>query len=152
MSWNLVCSMGLIMLIVFFYSFISSKFRPKSMSHVPFMRGALNYLHPTESHHMSSIHCRFFCTESRSGRLRLTYLHREKNDGVLQAICWNAISWMKTVVSWLELHWNLLPRVQLTINQHWLGQWLGAGQATSHYLNQWWRSFITHICHSVPMS
>ena len=27
--------------------------------------------------------------------------------------------------------------VQLTIFQHWFRQWLGADQATSHYLNQW---------------
>ena len=29
-------------------------------------------------------------------------------------------------------------RVQLTIFQHWFRLWLGAVQATSHYLSQWW--------------
>ena len=38
----------------------------------------------------------------------------------------------------LKFHWRLFPRVQLTIFQHWFRWWLGAGQATSHYLNQWW--------------
>ena len=38
----------------------------------------------------------------------------------------------------LRFHWNLFPRVQLTIFHHWFRQWLGAGQVTSHYLNQWW--------------
>ena len=38
----------------------------------------------------------------------------------------------------LKIHWTLFLRVQLTIFQHWFRQWLGAGQATSHYLNQWW--------------
>ena len=28
--------------------------------------------------------------------------------------------------------------VQLTIFQHWFRWWLGAGQATRHYLNHWW--------------
>ena len=38
----------------------------------------------------------------------------------------------------LKFHWSLFPRVQLTIFQHWFREWLGAVQATSHYLNQWW--------------
>ena len=36
-----------------------------------------------------------------------------------------------------KFHWSLLLRVQLTIFQHWFRYWLGTGQATSHYLNQW---------------
>ena len=32
----------------------------------------------------------------------------------------------------------LFPRPQLTIVHHWCRCWLGAGQATSEYLNQWW--------------
>ena len=50
----------------------------------------------------------------------------------------NAFSWMKMHKFRLIFHWNLFPRVQLTIFQHWFRLWLGAGQATSHYLNQWW--------------
>ena len=38
----------------------------------------------------------------------------------------------------LRFHWSLLLRVQLTIFQHWFRQWLGADQATSHCLHQWW--------------
>ena len=41
----------------------------------------------------------------------------------------------------LKFHWSLYPRVQLTIFDHWFIQWLGAGQATSHYLNQWWLDY-----------
>ena len=48
------------------------------------------------------------------------------------------ISWMKMHEFRLRFHWSLFPRVQLTIFQHWLRSWLGAGQAISHYLNQWW--------------
>ena len=38
----------------------------------------------------------------------------------------------------LTSHWSLFLGVQLTICQHWFRWWLGAGQATSHYLNQCW--------------
>ena len=38
----------------------------------------------------------------------------------------------------LKFHWSFFLRVQLTIFQHWFRQWLGAGQAASHCLNQWW--------------
>ena len=50
----------------------------------------------------------------------------------------NAFSWMKMYKFRLIFPWSLFPRVQLTIYQHWFRLWLGAGQATSHYLNQWW--------------
>ena len=35
-------------------------------------------------------------------------------------------------------NWIFFPRVQLTIFQHLFRKWLGAGQATIYYLNQWW--------------
>ena len=50
----------------------------------------------------------------------------------------SAVSWMKMYTFRLRCHWSLLPMVQLTIFRHWLGWWLGAGQATSSYLNWWW--------------
>ena len=37
----------------------------------------------------------------------------------------------------LIFHWNLSVWAQLTIFHHWFREWLGADQATSHYLNQW---------------
>ena len=50
----------------------------------------------------------------------------------------NAFSWMKMYKFRLRFHWSLFPRFQLTIFQHWFRWRLGADQATSHYLNQWW--------------
>ena len=44
---------------------------------------------------------------------------------------------------WIQL--NLFLRVQLAIKEHWFRWWLGAEQATSHYLNQWWPRSVTHI-------
>ena len=50
----------------------------------------------------------------------------------------NAFSWMKMYWFLLRFHWSVFLRVQLTIFQHWVRLWLGDGQATSHYLEQWW--------------
>ena len=50
----------------------------------------------------------------------------------------------------LKFYWSLFLEVQLTIFQHCLRQWVGAEQATSHYLNQWWPSSMTHICVTWP--
>ena len=50
----------------------------------------------------------------------------------------HAFPWMKMYEFRLKFHWSLFVRVQLTIYQHWFRWWLGADQATSHYLNQWW--------------
>ena len=50
--------------------------------------------------------------------------------------------WMKI----LEFHWNLYPRVHLTINQHWFKYWLVAFSVSGHYLNQCYPSSATHIC------
>ena len=49
-----------------------------------------------------------------------------------------AFSWMKMWEVWLDFQWSLFLRVLLTIFQHWFRWWLGAEQATSHYLNQSW--------------
>ena len=47
---------------------------------------------------------------------------------------------------------KFFPWVQLTMNQHWFRQWLGAEHATSHYLNQCWPSLLTYMQHSGEMS
>ena len=68
----------------------------------------------------------------------LTHWGRDKMDAISQTTFSSAFSWMKIFEFWLKFHWSLFPRVQLTIFQHWFRWWLGAVQATSHYLNQWW--------------
>ena len=42
----------------------------------------------------------------------------------------------------LGFHWIMFLRFELTIFQHWFRQWLGADQATSHYLNQGWLVYL----------
>ena len=58
----------------------------------------------------------------------------------------NAFSWMKLYGFRFNFNWSLFLRVQLTLFQHWFRKLLGADQATSHYLYQWWSNLLTHIC------
>ena len=57
---------------------------------------------------------------------------------IFQTTFSNAFSWMKMYKFRWEFHWSLFPGFQLTIFQHWFRYWLGADQATSHYLKQCW--------------
>ena len=68
----------------------------------------------------------------------LTHWDRDKMDSISQTTFSSAFSWMKMFEFRLKFHWSLFLRVQITISQHWFREWLGAVQATSHYLNQWW--------------
>ena len=68
----------------------------------------------------------------------LTHWGRDKMAVIFQTTLSNAFSWMKMYEVYLRFHWSLFLRFELTISQHWFRQWLGADQATSHYLNQWW--------------
>ena len=70
--------------------------------------------------------------------LTINKLRPRQMDAISQTTFSNAFSWMKMFEFRLKFHWSLFPRVQLTIFQQWFRWWLGAVQATSHYLNQWW--------------
>ena len=63
---------------------------------------------------------------------------RDKMVAVSQTMFSNAFSWMKMYEFRLKFQWSLFLRFQLIIFTHWFRYWLGAVQATSHYLNQWW--------------
>ena len=73
-----------------------------------------------------------------TGKWLLTHCGQDKMDAISQTSFSTAFSWMKMFEFRLKFHWSLFPRIQLTIFQHWFRKWLGAAQATSHYLNQWW--------------
>ena len=70
----------------------------------------------------------------------LTHWDRDESDNIPQKTFSNIFSPMKMFDFGLNFHWRLFlrVRVQLTIFQHWVRSWLGAFQATRHYLNQWW--------------
>ena len=80
----------------------------------------------------------------------LTHLPQEKMAAISQTMFSDAFLWMGSFAFWLKFHWSLFLRVQLTVFHHWFRWWLGAGQATSHYLNQWWLTFTDHICVTRP--
>ena len=68
----------------------------------------------------------------------LTHWDRYEMNNISQTTLSNVLYSMKMFEFRLKFHWSLFPVVQLTIFQHWIRLWLGAVQATSHYLNQWW--------------
>ena len=67
----------------------------------------------------------------------LTYWGRDELN-ISQTTFANVFSSVKMFEFWSKFHQSLFPRFQLTIFQHWFRLWLGAVQATGHYLNQWW--------------
>ena len=73
--------------------------------------------------------------------ITLTHWGRDKMAAISQTTLSNAFSWMTMLEFRIKFHWSLFIRVQLTISQHWFRWWLGADQATSHYLNQWWLDY-----------
>ena len=79
--------------------------------------------------------------------LMLTNSGRDQMAEFSQTTFWNAFSSMKIYWFPLKFHWNVFPRVQLTIFHQWFRWWLGAVQATSNYLNQWrfghWRIYAS---------
>ena len=68
---------------------------------------------------------------------------------IFQTTFSNTFSWKKTYKFWLELHWSVFVRVQLTIFQHWFRWWVSADQVTSHFLNLWWLNYWC-ICVTRP--
>ena len=52
----------------------------------------------------------------------------------------------------IHISWNLLPRVQLSMYKYSFMQWLGAEEATSHYLNQIWKYAFMIYWYKVPCS
>ena len=75
---------------------------------------------------------------------------RDKMAAVSQTTFSNENSWMKMCEFRLRFQWILFVNVQFTTFKHWFSWWLGADQATSHYLNQCYHSSSTHICVTRP--
>ena len=67
-------------------------------------------------------------------------------DGKLQTTLSNACFSIEMFEFQLKFHWSVFLRVQLTISQQRLKQWLGAEQPTSHFMNQCWLSSLMDIC------
>ena len=77
------------------------------------------------SRNLATLKCYLYTeTETRQNRRHFTFS--------------NAFYWMEIFEFWIKFHWTLFLGFQLTIFKHWFSQYRGAGQATNHYLNQWW--------------
>ena len=78
-------------------------------------------------------------------RLILAHWGRHKIAAISQRIYSNTFSWMKMYAFWLRFHCNCSYKGPInhipTLDQ--IMAW--ADQVTSHYLNQWWSSLLTHI-------
>ena len=72
----------------------------------------------------------------------LTHWGSHKMATILRLTFSHAFYWMKIISFLFEFPWNMNSGVQLLIYQHWFRWWLGADQATGHYLNQWWPSLL----------
>ena len=83
----------------------------------------------------------FFWNNLASSPTGLTHWGQDKMAAVSQTTFSKVFSWMKIYEFWLKFHWSLFLMVQLAIFHHWFRKWLGAVQATSHYLNQWWLGY-----------
>ena len=79
----------------------------------------------------------------------LTHWSWDKMAAILQTKHSTAFPKMKMYEFPLKFHWSLFPRIQkqLTIYSYsWaLVKIMAWRQATSHYLNQWWLSLLTHM-------
>ena len=79
------------------------------------------------------------CTSTAiHGTFSLTHWGWDKMAAFFQTTCSDAFSWIKMYQLRLKFHCSLFAMVQLTTFQHWIRWLLGADQATSHYLKQWW--------------
>ena len=72
------------------------------------------------------------------GAQSLTHWGWDKMYAIFQSTYSNAFSWIKLYEFHWSFHWHLFLRFKLTKIQHWCRKWLGADQATSCYLGQWW--------------
>ena len=80
----------------------------------------------------------------------LTYWGRDKMAAIVKTTFSNAFYWMKMYGFRFQCHWRWFLGVQLTQFQHWFRQWLGADQGTTHHMNPWWLSLVTHMCVTRP--
>ena len=72
----------------------------------------------------------------------LTHWVRNNMVVILQTIFSNSCLNIQFSYFGFNFHWNLFPRVESTIKQHWFSKWLSAEQVISNYLIQFWPIYI----------
>ena len=88
-------------------------------------------------------YCTCYCYRSISTHVMFSFhrfvvntLRSRQNDRLFADDTFKRIFLNEILEFRLKFHWSLFLRVLWTIFQHWFWWWLGADQATSHYLNQ----------------
>ena len=67
----------------------------------------------------------------------LAHWSRDEMDNISQSTFYNVFFSINLFEFRINVHWRMFIRAQITVFQHWLRKWVGAVQATNHYLNQW---------------
>ena len=82
----------------------------------------------------------FGCTKSNQNLDQC--LRLEKRPPFWQATFSNAFCWLKMIEFKFKFHWNLSPRVQVTLNQLWLSEWVIKFNGLS-----WTADIEVHVVH-----
>ena len=86
------------------------------------------------------------CPGQNSSHFDINTLKPWQMVAILQTTFSNTFSWMNRCGIRLKFRWSLFLRVQLIIFQYWYRKWLGAYQATGHYLNLCWLVYWRFLC------
>ena len=103
---------------------------------------AIVKLHEWHRYTTGSVRSEFLLHTCTNHMHRLRHWGRDKMAAFFQMTSSSAFSWMQIYEFWLGFHWTLFLRVQLTKFEHWFRYCIGAGQATSYCLNQWWFVYL----------
>ena len=78
--------------------------------------------------------------------ISLTQLHLDKMAAILADDIFNCIFWNENDRIPIQISLKCVPRSTIDNESALVELWLGAEQATNHYLNQCWPSSLTYIC------
>ena len=84
--------------------------------------------------------------------VRACFIHkrRPKSQQSIKYLSHKGRNRMATVCRHFQIYFRVVPNRQINKKTHWFRSWLGATQATSHYLSQWWFGLLTHTCVTRP--
>ena len=96
--------------------------------------------------HWCPFYCRGLCYDILwFNTLRPRQNGRHFPDDSSKCIFWNENVWISLENSLKFVPWGPINNIPALVQI-----WLGADQATSHYLKQWWYSLLTYICVTRP--
>ena len=121
-AYTIFCMWRLVYIPNFFGKIYVGLFLLTATTHRPSPHKVVNYFCcQAELGNMTAtpLHPSLSCTVHSLQYLSLTHRGRDKMAALSQTTLASAFSWMKMFEFWFRFHWSLLPRVELTIFQHW---------------------------------